>query len=361
MSAPTARPDATHRPPRSGRRRLAHPALIVVVLLGLLFGGAVVGIRWLGSFSSADDYPGPGQGEVVIEVQPGDSSAAIGATLAEADVVASAEAFVDAAVADDRALGIQPGFFNMMLQMSAQGALDRLLDPDSRVQIDVAIPEGLRLDDTVDRLAQASEIPVRDFERALAKPGRLGLPSYADGSAEGFLFPATYEFDPDVSAQQILRAMVDRYQQAATDVGLVDGAAAAGYTPREALTIASLVQAEVAERDFGKASRVVANRLELGMTLGFDSTINYALGIDDLTLENDQLAVDSPYNTYVNVGLPPGPINSPGEAAMTAAIAPPAGDWLYFVAAAPGSDVTQFTADYDEFLRFKDEFYSQVP
>ena len=159
----------------------------------------------------------------------------------------------------------------------------------------------------------------------------------------------------------MLKAMVDRFEQAADDVGLVEGAAAAGYTPREALTVASLVQAEVAERDFGKASRVVANRLELGMTLGFDSTINYALGSDDLTLENDQLSVDSPYNTYVNAGLPPGPINSPGEAAMAAAIAPPEGDWLYFVAVSPESDATQFTADYEEFLQFKDEFYDQVP
>jgi UPF0755 protein len=97
------------------------------------------------------------------------------------------------------------------------------------------------------------------------------------------------------------------------------------------------------------------------MTLGFDSTINYALGSDDLTLIDDQLEVDSPYNTYVNTGLPPGPINSPGEAAMQAAINPPDGDWLYFVAAAPGSDKTRFTASYEEFLVFKDEFYDQVP
>jgi UPF0755 protein len=249
----------------------------------------------------------------------------------------------------------------MLQQMSAEGALDRLLDPAARLQTEVAIPEGLRLTEIVDRLAEASDVPLRDFEKALENPDRLGLPDYAEGSAEGFLFPATYTFDPDASAQQMLRAMVDRYEQAADDVGLVEGAAAAGYTPREALIIASLVQAEVAERDFGKASRVVANRLELGMTLGFDSTINYALGIDDLTLVNEQLEVDSPYNTYVNTGLPPGPINAPGEQAMAAAINPPEGDWLYFVAVAPGSDATQFTADYEEFLQFKDEFYDQVP
>ncbi|MCZ3387035.1 MAG: endolytic transglycosylase MltG, partial [Actinomycetia bacterium] len=263
--------------------------------------------------------------------------------------------------ADDRSLGIQPGFYSMLTQMSADGALERLLDPASRVQTEVAIPEGLRLTDTVDRLVAASELPRRDFERALQNSRALGLPVYAEGSAEGFLFPATYTFDPDTSATQILKAMVNRYEQAADDVGLLEGAAAAGYTPREALTVASLVQVEVAERDFPKASRVVANRLELGMTLGFDSTINYALDADDLTLEDDQLNVDSPYNTYVNPGLPPGPINAPGEAAMLAAIAPPEGDWLYFVAVSPESDETQFTSDYQEFLQFKADFYDQVP
>jgi len=365
VTAPMAPYPPAPDPHGHAKRRRAHPALVVLVLLGLLVGGAWVGMRLLGGslggFGSADDYPGPGSGEVVIEVAPGDSSSAIGATLEQADVVASAQSFVDVAVADDRALGISPGSYSMLRQMSAAGALERLLDPASRVQTEVVIPEGLRLTDTVDRLAAAGDLPRRDFVQALQNPRRLGLPDYAEGSAEGFLFPATYTFDPGTSAEQMLKAMIDRYDQAAREVGLVEGAAAAGYTPREALTVASMVQAEVAERDFGKASRVVANRLELGMTLGFDSTVNYALGADDLTLDQDQLGVDSPYNTYVNTGLPPGPINSPGEAAMAAAIAPPPGDWLYFVAVAPGSNKTQFTADYQEFLQFKDEFYSQVP
>jgi UPF0755 protein len=224
----------------------------------------------------------------------------------------------------------------------------------------VTIPEGLRVEQTVERLVDATDLPRRDFERALDRPRALGLPDYAEGSAEGFLFPATYTFEPDATADEMLRAMVDRYEVAADEVGLVEGAAEAGYTPREALTVASLVQAEVAVRDFGKASRVVANRLELGMTLGFDSTVNYALGISDLTLVDDQLAVDSPYNTYRYAGLPPGPINSPGEDAMTAAIDPPEGSWLYFVAAAPGSDETRFTDDYQQFLVYKEQFYDQV-
>jgi len=338
---------------------------VVAVLLVLLVGGAWVGAKVLGSslggLGGPQDYPGPGSGEVVVEVASGDSAAAIGDTLANADVVASVQAFVDAATADERALGIQPGFYAMKEQMSGEGALELLLDPASKVQTEVTIPEGLRVDEVAARLAEASDLPVRDFTNELESPQKLGLPDYAQGSAEGFLFPATYAFDPGADARDMLRAMVDRYRQAADELGLEAGAATAGYTPREALTVASLVQAEVAVRDFGKASRVVRNRLNQGMTLGFDSTINYALGTDDLTLLDEQLQVDSPYNTYANTGLPPGPINSPGEAAMEAAINAPDGDWLYFVAAAPGSDKTRFTASYEEFLVFKDEFYAQVP
>lgn len=361
MSAPTVRPPA--RPRR--RRRTGHTVVVVAVLLALLAGGAWVGVRILGDalgvLGGGEDYPGPGSGEVVIEVAPGDSTSAIAATLDEADVVASAQAFVDVAAGDQRALGIAPGVYSMLGQMSAEGALERLLDPAARVQTEVVVPEGLRLEQTVDRLVEASGLPRSDFERALEDPEALGLPEYAEGSAEGFLFPATYTFEPDTSARSMLRQMVRRFDQAAADVGLVEGAAAAGYTPREALTVASLVQAEVIEPDFGKASRVVANRLAAGMKLQFDSTVNYALGADDLTLENDQLDTDSPYNTYVYPGLPPGPINSPGEAAMQAALEPPPGDWVYFIAVSPDSDATRFTADYEEFLRWKAEFYAQDP
>ena len=122
------------------------------------------------------------------------------------------------------------------------------------------------------------------------------------------------------------------------------------------LTIASIVQAEVPPADFPKAARVIYNRLEQDMPLQMDSTVAYALGINDIQLNEDQLATSSPYNTYANKGLPPGPINSPGEAAMEAALDPAEGDWLYFVTVNPVTGETKFTADYEEFLEFKREF-----
>jgi UPF0755 protein len=112
----------------------------------------------------------------------------------------------------------------------------------------------------------------------------------------------------------------------------------------------------VAPVDFGKASRVIDNRLSAGMRLQLDSTVNYAKGSSDLTLSSGDLAVDSPYNTYRVTGLPPTPIGSPSEAALEAALDPDDGEWVYFVTTDPDQGITKFTASYDEFLRFKAEF-----
>ena len=349
--------------PTTGSRRSGRAGWVLAALAVVIVGSLVVGVLVLGNLlgGGSPDYAGPGSGEVVVEVVSGDTATDIGATLVAADVVASSGAFVDAAAADDRSLGIQPGFYRLSRQMSGAGALALLLDPASRVENVVAVPEGLRVDQVVARLSKGTGLPRREFLAVLDRPGPLRLPAYAQGSAEGYLFPATYTFPPDITAAEALRAMVDRFREAARAVDLVARAAEAGHSPHDVVTIASLVQAEVAEADFGTAARVVENRLAAGMPLQFDSTVNYVLRSSDLTLTNDQLGVDSPYNTYLYPGLPPGPMNSPGEAALEAALAPPAGDWLYFVAVAPGSDETRFTASYEEFLQFKDDFYAQVP
>jgi len=343
---------------RPQRRRRWVPALVALLLLV----GAVVVIVGLLSrvLGGPADYSGSGFGSVQVEVKPGDTATQIGQTLQDKGVVKSVGAFVDAARADQRSLGIQPGLYDMRTHMSGQAALARILDPAAKVQTTVTVQEGLRVDQVVDVLASASGLPRSDFTKVLKHPAQLGLPGYANGNPEGFLFPATYTFEPHASALSMLRTMVQRFDQAATDVNLVRAAHAVNLSPRQAVIVASLVQAEVAERDFGKAARVVYNRLNANMPLQFDSTVNYALRAHDLTLNNQQLSVDSPYNTYLHTGLPPGPINSPGEAALRAALAPPHGTWLYFVAVAPGSDRTRFTADYQQFLQWKQEFYNAV-
>jgi UPF0755 protein len=125
------------------------------------------------------------------------------------------------------------------------------------------------------------------------------------------------------------------------------GAQRHGLSVHQTVIIASIVQAEAdTPEDMGKVARVVHNRLARGMALQMDSTINYALGRSTVDTTHEDTRIDSPYNTYERTGLPPTPIGNPGEQAMTAAIEPAKGDWLYFVTVRPGD--TRFTADYAE-------------
>lgn len=348
---------------RPRRTRSAASCLLVLLVIGAVVAalgfGLVTGVDKLqGAFSSADDYPGEGKGSVVFEVKEGETVAAIGRNLKADGVVASVEAFTDVAATDPDANSIQVGFYDLNEEMSAESALAVLVDPDNLLQAEVTVPEGLRVEDALKTLADGTEIPLADFQAAVKRDKAIGLPAFAKGNPEGYLFPATYAVPPNADAVDVLRMMVDRWQQAAEAADLVGAAEELGYTPGELMIVASLVESEVNRaEDRGKVSRVIYNRLEGDETAGLlqiDATVNYALGRDlGLALTEEDLDVDSPYNTRKFPGLPPGPIESPGEAAIDAAANPADGDWLYYVTVNLDTGETKFTGDYDEFLRFK--------
>ena len=346
-----------------GRGKGALAVLIALLLVvGVLGGGAVLALGGLSkiksafSSSSAPDYPGPGTGTVVIEVKTGETSADVARTLKAHDVVKSTQAFVEAAYADPDASKLQPGFYQLQHKMAAADALSAVLDPSARIEARVTLPEGLRLDETLKRLAAGTKITLKDYEKALrADPESLGLPAYAKGNPEGFLFPATYNVEPDADAKSVLEQLFKAYATNSERAGVTR----TNRTPEQIVTIASLVEAEARNPDdYGKVARVVYNRLAQGMPLQFDSTVNYALHADKTIVTYQDLGVDSPYNTYKHTGLPPAPINSPGLAAMTAAVNPTPGDWLYFVTVDPQAGTTKFTSSYQEFLRFRNELKS---
>ena len=331
---------------RERRRRRQRRSATVLVLTLALFGGAAYVVLGLArpvveGFFESDDYPGPGAGTVEVQIEAGDTGRAIGQTLQEADVVKTADAFVDVASEDPRAASIQPGTYHLRSQMTASGALELLLDPASRVSIRAAVPEGLTVDETYQRLMEATGIPVEELERAAA--GDIGLPPESGGNPEGYLFPATYEFEPEVTAPKILSTMVARHVQAMDVVGVPP------ERRREILIKASLIQDEARRpEDFGKVARVIENRLATGMPLQFDSTVNFATGKSGITTTDEDRAIDSPYNTYRYPGLPPGPINSPGQMALEAALNPTSGNWLYFVAVNPDTGETRFAVTAEE-------------
>ncbi|MEP7092085.1 MAG: endolytic transglycosylase MltG, partial [Nocardioidaceae bacterium] len=320
-----------HRP----RRSLG--CLAVLVSLAVLLGGGylvyAVGITALRDrLSPPADYDGSGTGRVLVEVKQGDAASDIGSTLRGKDVVKSVEAFTDAARDDERSVGIQVGFYELRRQMSAKSALSVLIDPSNRMRSVVTVPEGLRVDQIVALLVRRTDFSTRQFDRVLARPRQLGLPSYAGGKAEGYLFPATYELAPNATPRSILSSMVRRYAAAADDLDLVAKARALGRSPHEVMTVASIVQAEGRlGKDFPKIARVLYNRLDKGQPLQLDTTIVYIFKTSGkLTTTGQQRSVDSPYNTYRRAGLPPTPISAPGQQAIEAALRPATVSWLYF-------------------------------
>lgn len=323
-------------------------AAVVVVLAGAVFvAGRVQGI-----FGPPPDWSGSGTGQVVVQVHEGDTATDIGITLKDAGVVRSVGAFRDAAENDSRSRSIAPGFYRLHRHMSAASALALMLDPHSLVQSRVAVPEGFTVAQTLARIATDARIPLADLQAVAAHPQGLGLPAYARG-LEGFLYPATYDFAPGTTARQALAAMVQRWQQAANDLDLAAGAAAGHLTSMEVVIVASLVEREARiPADYPKVARVIYNRLQRGMKLQLDSTVNYALHANKTNVTTEDTRVASPYNTYLHAGLPPGPICSPGERALLAALHPATGSWLYFVTIDKAGH-NAFATTYDEFLRLK--------
>lgn len=328
-------------------------ALIVLVAAGWIFLRPLFsGLSGGGAGSpTITDYPGPGSGSAEIVVSPGDSGAAIGGTLVDADVVATVEAFVAAYTANPDAASIQPGSYTLTQQIPASDAVDALLDPASRSDAGITVPEGWRASQIYERLAETLEIDVADVESAAAD---LELPDEADGEVEGWLFPSTYTIATDATALDVLQQMVDMTVQVLenNDVPQADW--------HDVIIKASIVEKEVSrEEDRPSVAEVIENRLATCNGSGYlemDSTLVYELGKPASEITSTEWSTATPYNTRTFAGLPPTAISSPGESAIQAAANPPSGDFCYFVTVNLDTGETKFTGDYAEFNEFKNEY-----
>ena len=355
-------------PMRGGRRRRKSrglkSCLAVLVALVVVVGGlAFLGLKGFSAiqdrFGAPEDFAGPGHGKITFQVQSGDSIAEMGRNLKADGVVKSVEAFTDAASSNAQSTGIQVGFYGLKKQMKASDALDVLVNPKNIMKNTVTVPEGLTVDEIVASLAGSTDFSKAKFEKVLQDPSSLGLPAYAHGNPEGYLFPATYDFGPDATPKSMLQDMVVRWKQAADDADLEGASARLGYSPEELMTVASLVQAEGRGHYMPMIARVIYNRLEgneTGGKLQIDATVNYAADnqLGAVPTSSD-LQIDSPYNTYKNAGLPPTPIEAPGDDALAAATHPADGGWYYYVTVNLKTGETKFATTYDEFLKYKDE------
>ncbi len=347
--------------PRAGRRdraerrrkRRRRTAIAVTLSLLLVAGLAVVAFQVVRPFFEGGgeeeiaDYPGPGSGEVTVLIEQGASGTAMGEALTEAGVVASREAFVNAFSANPDAAQIQPGTYQLLAEMRAEDAVSALLNPANKSELRITVPEGFRVTQIIERVANVAQIPVEEVEAAAEDTEALGLPEQAEGNLEGWLAAATYTFEPDADATQILSRMVEQ------TVSLFEQLDVPADEQQEVLNRASIIEHEVnQDEDRGKVARVLDNRLQNcsgdGL-IGMDSTINYGVGRSGGVPDRSELDnADNPYNTRIHPGLPPTPIGAPGTAAIEAVLDPPEGDWCYFVTVNLDTGETRFTESYAE-------------
>lgn len=321
-------------------KRRAVAALLVMFLL--VAGLAVYSNRSLVRSAieqlQGNDFAGPGHGSVEIVVNAGDDGEVITQQLVDKGVVKSFRTTYKL-ILDENPV-FYPGRFTLKLEMRSLDAIRLLTDPDSAAVQLTTIKEGLRTKVAFKVLSESTGVPYKDFEQWFFKPAEFGLSSKLP-SIEGYLFPATYDFAPGLTAKEIIQIMVDRMQEELDSFGVSKTDA------HKILTLAALVQKEARQtQDFYKASRTFLNRIQKSMPLQSDATVSYGVNGKTVSTTAAERANDNPYNTYLHPGLPVGPISLPGSVAIDAALHPAEGKWLYFCTINLETGETVFSETY---------------
>lgn len=327
--------------------------LPIVLVLGAAGGAAAFAwlnyeeqVREVMGWQLPTDYETTGNGEeVIVTIQSGDIGSDVANTLHDAGVTMTFDAFYDLLLSLPEDPGFVPGNYALEKEMSAQSALDALLDPENKVTDRLLITEGTTLPSALEIIAETTGMDLAELQEASLDLASFGLPAEAP-SLEGYLFPATYQLDGGQTPHDILQLLVD------TMFERLDAAGVAVEDRHRVLTMAALIQREAGPNadDFYKISRVFTNRLEQGINLESDATVAY--GADTLhtvwTSDEDRANAANLYNTYANPGLPIGPIGAPGELAIDAALHPADGPWLFFVPINLATGETVFSETVDE-------------
>lgn len=338
-------PERGEEPP--GRRRLR--GLLVLLLVLALLGGALAGgAAW---YAWAIGASGPRR-PVTVVVPEGATGDEVAQLLKERGVIRSTLAFRLLARFRGFSRGLQAGkYTGLTTNMPLEEVLRVLGEGPDVESIRVTFPEGLSVRETAAVVAERLGIPRREFVR-VAESGRFSLPPYlpqGTPTVEGFLFPNTYDFLQDATAEGVVERLLAEFERQAAGLPW-DRARRLGVTPYQVVVVASLVEEEARYGpDRARIARVIYNRLRRGMLLQVDATIQYALGKKRITLADRE--VDSPYNTYLHPGLPPTPISSPGRASLEAALSPASGRWLYYVLADCRTGAHHFAETLAEFDR----------
>lgn len=357
---PKSRRDMRRARERRHRRTLVSTIAIVAVLV-LVFGLGYAGFtklkQWGQSTSSSQiaDYEGPGEGSVSFTIESGQGALQVAKNLVAQDIIKSQEAFTSAVSANQSTL--YPGTYELKRHMRAMDVL-KIVSDQSKAGGFLEVKAGERVSDILDAAAKISGIDRAQFQSIVDAGGQGILPVEAGGEFEGWFEPGTYNVVGVGDAGTIMKAMVDKRIAKLDAMGMPTGA-----ERQRLLNIASIAESEVnLKQYYGKVTRVILNRLNIGMSLGMDSTVAYGANVAPSQLTNAQLNdASNPYNTRIHQGLPPTPISCPGDDAIEAALHPEDGDWLYFVTTNLQTGETKFTASAEEFQQFVQEYKTTNP
>jgi UPF0755 protein len=327
-------------PPKPKRKRRGLVAVLAILAVVLAGGAGAAAFAWINyednvrellGWELSNDYTGDGNGtEALVTIASGDLGDDVARKLHEEGVTLSFDAVWDYLIEREAAgdpVVFFPGTFRLEEEMSAESAVAAVTDPANQLVNQVLITEGMSYHGALEQIAAATEIPIEELQAAAEDYTSFGIPAEAP-NLEGWMFPATYQFDPGVTAQQAIQVTVDE---------MFERLDALGVAPEERLNIlnmAALVQREAGNvEDMSKIARVFYNRLAQDMLLESDATVAYGTGNTHTvwTTADERENPDNLYSTYVHPGLPYGPIGLPGEDAIKAAISPADGPWLFFV------------------------------
>ena len=336
---------------RRGKLVVGLAVLVVLAIAG--WGGARVYLTSVGVYGESE----PGK-KVEFEIPEGATAREVGRLLEEHGIIDSATGLRIKLYLDDRDFNFQAGRYEIATGLTVEDALAALEEGPIVEFVTVTFPEGIWLTDfarIIGKDTHISEDKFLDLVQHAKVPSKY-LPAGVD-TLEGLLYPSTYQVIERDTAKTVAQRLVAEFEKQADAIDLSQ-AQALGVSPYEAIIIASMIEAEAKiDEERAMVARVIYNRLEQGMALGIDATVNYAIQDHKLGLTESDLQVDSPYNTRKYPGLPPTPIGATGAAALEAALNPADGDWLYYVLQdCEGRHA--FSESYDEFLQNKERYES---
>lgn len=343
------------RPPRQRPAILGrlgrHPFLIFAVIAALF-------VLW---FLNAlfQPFHGDGDGRVQVTVPKGSSVSEVGDLLSDKDVIDNSTLFQVRVTLAGKRSEIYSGRFTLAHNMSYGAAIDALSTPPVKRTLTVTIPEGYTRSQAA-QLVEEAGVP-GDYTKATIRSKYLNPAQYGGKGAknlEGFLFPDTFELKPNAPVEDLVQLQLQDFERRIKGVDM-SYAKSKNLTVFDVVTIASMVEDEAGvDSQRGLVASVIYNRLHEGMPLGIDATIRFATGNYTRPLTESELAIDSPYNSRTNAGLPPGPISNPGLASIEAAAHPPKTDYLFYVTTPGACGKLTFAKTEAEFETAVEEYNS---